>query len=213
MGRFFVRRDQTGVRCRRIHAGEAPLRLLDRRGVDLAELGLRRPEPSTEPLTTGGIDEDRRVLAEQFVRRELLVDLQPDLQAEGPIIHGLRNRKRGINPSLAETRALRLSAGFPPAQRFESPTARVPAPARRSVRRLLSAPSTGCGIVGSRDILGAAPGPTVPVRHPSKGGSLHRNRGRALAWPPGGGGGGAGSPVSGWTRRATPSGRRTRRSS
>src|SRR6266571_5778527 len=88
MGRFFVRLDQTGVRCCLIDEGEAPLRLLDRRGVDLAELGLRRPKPSTEPLSTGGIDEDGRVLAEQFVRRELLVDLQSDLQAEGPIIHG-----------------------------------------------------------------------------------------------------------------------------
>src|SRR5437879_1866240 len=213
MGRFFVRLDQTGVRCCLIDEAEAPLRLLDGRGVHLAELGLGRPEPSTESLSAGRIDEDGRILAEQFVRRELLVNLQSDLQAEGPIVHGLRNRRRRINPSLAETRPLRLSAGFPPAQRFESPTARVPAPTRRSARRLLSAPSTRCGIVGSRDILGAAPGPTVPVRHPSKGGSLHRNRGRALAWPPGGGGGGAGSPVSGWTRPATPSGRRTRRSS
>src|SRR5213079_1534346 len=159
MGRFFVRLDQTGVRCRLIHECEAPLRLLDRRGVDLAELGLRRPEPSTEPMTIGGIDEDRRVLAEQFVRRELLVDLQPDLQAEAPIVHGFRNRRRGINPSLAQMRRPRLSAGFLPARRFEFLLARV------------------------------------------------------LAWPPDGGGGGAGSPASRWTRRATPSGRRTRRSS
>src|SRR5438034_761152 len=39
----------------------------------------------------------------------------------------------------------------------------------------------------------------VRVRHPSKGGSSHRNRGRALSWPPCGGGGGAGSPGSRWT--------------
>src|SRR5947199_374788 len=81
-----------------------------------------------EPLATRGSDEDVRVLAEQVVRRELLVDLQSDLQAEGPIVHGLRNRRRGINPSLAETRPLRLSAGFLPVRRFEFLTARVPAP-------------------------------------------------------------------------------------
>src|SRR6266566_8770195 len=135
MGRFFVRLDQTGVRCRLVDEGEAPLRLLDRRGVNLAELGLRRPKPSTEPLSTRGIDEDGRVLAEQLVRRELLVDLQSDLQAEGPIVHGIGNRRRGINPSLAGMQPRRLSAGFPPARRFESPTARVPAPATRSERR------------------------------------------------------------------------------
>src|SRR5439155_17018670 len=182
MRRFFVRLDQTGVRCRLIDEGEAPLRLLDRRGVDLAELGLRRPEPSTEPLTTGGIDEDRRVLAEQLVRRELLVDLQSDLQAEGPIVHGIRNRSRGINPSLAETRALRPSAGFPPVRRFEFLTARVPAPGTRSGRRPPSAPSTECGIVDSRGIRGEAPGPMAPVLRPWRAGSSHRSRGRALAW-------------------------------
>src|SRR5207249_10825377 len=130
----------------------APLRRLDRRGVDLPELGLGRPKPSTEPLSTRRIDEDGRVLAEQLVRRELLVDLQSDLQAEGPIVHGLRNRRRGINPSLAATRPLRLSAGFLPVRRFEFLTARVPAPTRRSARRPPRAPSIGCGIVGSRDI-------------------------------------------------------------
>src|SRR5256884_7879059 len=128
MGRFFVRLDQTRVRCRLIDEGEAPLRLLDRRGVDLPELGLRRPKPSTEPLSTKGIDEDGRVLAEQLVRRELLVDLQSDLQAEGPIIHGIGNRRRGINPSLAGMRPLRPSARFPPARRSESPSSPDPPP-------------------------------------------------------------------------------------
>ena len=135
MGRLLVRLDEAGVRRRLVDEGESPLRLFDGRGVDLAELGLGRPKPSTESLSTEVVDEDRRVLAEELVRRELLVDLQSDLQAEGPIIHGFRNRRRGINPSLAGIQPRRLSAGFPPARRFESPTARVPAPATRSERR------------------------------------------------------------------------------
>src|SRR5438132_12410152 len=124
MALFTVRRNQTVVRCRIIDVGEAPLRLLDRRGVDLPELRLRRPRTSTEPLSAGRIDEDGRILAEQFVGRKLLMDFQSDLQAKGAIIDGLRNRRRGINPSLAGMRALRPSAVFLPAQRFESPTAR-----------------------------------------------------------------------------------------
>src|SRR5437660_11667385 len=101
MGRFFVRLNQTGVRCRLIDEGEAPLRLLDRRGVDLTELRLRRPKPSTEPLSTVRIHEDGRILAEHSVARKPLMDFKSDLQAKDPIIHGLRNRTRGINPSLS----------------------------------------------------------------------------------------------------------------
>src|SRR5437660_11549328 len=105
MGRFFVRLNQTGVRCRLIDEGEAPLRLLDRRGVDLPELRLRRPKPSPEPFSAGRIDEDGRILAEQFAGRKLLMDFQSDLRAKGPLIHGLRNRAPGTNPSRAGTRA------------------------------------------------------------------------------------------------------------
>src|SRR5437879_12727929 len=152
MGRFFVRLNQTGVRCRLIDEGEAPLRLLDRRVVDLPELRLRRPKPSTEPLSTGRIHEDGRILAEQFVGRKLLMDFQSDLQAKGPIIHGLRNRRRGINPSLAGMRALRPSAGFLPFRRSESPTAGVLAPAGGPVRRLPPFPSPALGTAGSRDL-------------------------------------------------------------
>src|SRR3989441_6527266 len=213
MGRLLVRLDEAGVRRRLVDEGESPLRLFDGRGVDLAELGLGRPKPSTESLSTEVVDEDRRVLAEELVRRELLVDLQSDLQAEGPIVHWLRNRRRGINPSLATRQERRFSARFLPVPQFEPLTARAPVPGTRSARRPLRVPSTGCDSAGSPDIRGAAPGRMAPVRRPSKGGFSHRNRGRAPPSPTFEGGGGADSLASRSTRPARPLGRRTPRSS
>ena len=87
MGRLFVRLDEAGVRRRLVHEGETPPRFLDGRRIDLPELGLRRPKPSTESLPARSVDEDRRIFAKELVRRQLLVDFEPDLEAHRAVVH------------------------------------------------------------------------------------------------------------------------------
>jgi len=62
--------------------------------VDFAHLGLGRPQPATESNASRFLDEDRFAFAEQLPRRELLVNLEPDLQAERSVVHRLRKSRR-----------------------------------------------------------------------------------------------------------------------
>ena len=64
-------------------------RLLDRRGIDLSELALGRPQAALESDAAVLLREAGGALAEQLVCEELLVDLEADLQAEGPVVHRL----------------------------------------------------------------------------------------------------------------------------
>src|SRR5207249_937671 len=74
--------------------------LLDGGRIDLAELRLRGPQPSAESESAGRVDEGRRVFAEQLVGRELLVDLQADLQTECAVVQRGWKPGAGIKPSL-----------------------------------------------------------------------------------------------------------------
>src|SRR5206468_11897532 len=69
-----------------INEREAAPRFLDRGRVDFAELGLRRAEPADErPLRR--VRQAGGILAEALPRVELLVDLEPALEAEGFVVH------------------------------------------------------------------------------------------------------------------------------
>src|SRR5438034_11202975 len=100
MGRLFVRLDEADVRCGLVDEGQSAFRLLDGRRIDLAELRLRGPQPSSESESAGRVDEGRRVFAEQLVGRGLLVNLQSDLHAEGTAFHRGCKPGAGLKPSL-----------------------------------------------------------------------------------------------------------------
>src|SRR5439155_21188240 len=69
-----------------VHERQPPLRLLDRGGVDLPELGDRGPQTSEERALRF-LGEARGAGAEQLVSVELLVDFEAAPQTEGLVVH------------------------------------------------------------------------------------------------------------------------------
>ena len=92
MGRFLVRLHEARALRGLVHEREPALGLLDRCGVDLPELTLRRPESPVEPRAAGVFGEPRRARAEELAARELLVDLQARLQPERAVVHQVGKR-------------------------------------------------------------------------------------------------------------------------
>jgi len=94
MWRLFVRLDEARIRGRFVYEREAAFRFLECGRVDLAHLRLRRPQPAAESDASRFLDEDRFAFAEQLARRELLVELEPDLQAQRSVVHRLTKSRR-----------------------------------------------------------------------------------------------------------------------
>jgi len=92
--RLLVRLDEARIRGGLVYEREAAFRFLERGRVDLAHLGLRRSQPAAESDASRFLDKGRFAFAEQLPCRELLVNLEPDLQAQCSVIHRLRKSRR-----------------------------------------------------------------------------------------------------------------------